>query len=237
MSTPDVTGELWADVSRCGLRYSDFERSYEHRENALFNVLNAYAHLESHIGYCQGMNCLAGFILRQMQNPATTCLLDKYFEEDSFYLFLYITRRHKWSAVYQDGFPKLYTILETLKQFLINDFADVWDHVLGTFDEDMHDTDILKVLFLPTIFTLFTSELQDQHTQHNVHIFDLFLLHGGSALVRIILNCIEQQRDEIKDIFCEGEMQQFFRKGMFVRTFDRLKCCGIGELEVRVEER
>ena len=159
MRTAEVTNQVWADVSRCGLKHSDFEKSHEDGGNALFNVLNAYAHIEEDIGYCQGMNCLAGFILRNMRNPKSAGAFDRYFEEDSFFLFLHVTRNHKWSAVYQDGFPKLYTILETLKEFLVHDFLEVWEHVRSTFDEELQDIDILKLLFTPTIFTIFTSEL------------------------------------------------------------------------------
>ena len=60
-----------------------------------------------------------------------------------------------------------------------------------------------------------------------MHIFDLFLLQGDSAIIRIILNSIEQQRHEILDILCEGQLQLYFRRGMHMDTFNKLKCCGI----------
>lgn len=111
----------------------------------------------------------------------------------------------------------------------MRDFPDVWHHVISTFDEDIEHMDILKLLFTPAIFTLFTSVLQDIHADHNAHIFDLFLLHGSDALMEVILQSVEQQRDAIKRIECDGEMQEFFRKGMYIKTFDTLTCCGIPE--------
>ena len=63
----NITNILLNDIVRCGERCQDVSIDIESKENILFNILNAYAHYDPDVGYCQGMNCLVFFIIQSMQ--------------------------------------------------------------------------------------------------------------------------------------------------------------------------
>ena len=87
-------------MDRADLGNADFAKSIHFGENSLYNVLNAYAHIDPEIGYCQGMNIVASWILKFMRyfDPETNEL--KYDEINSFYLLCYIMRELQYRHVY-----------------------------------------------------------------------------------------------------------------------------------------
>ncbi len=52
------------DIERTDLRNAKFKIDYKTGGNALYNVLYAYAHFDPGIGYCQGMNVIASWLLK-----------------------------------------------------------------------------------------------------------------------------------------------------------------------------
>ena len=54
-------------MDRADLGNEDFKASVHSGQNPLYNVLNAYAHLDPEIGYCQGMNIVVSWILKFMR--------------------------------------------------------------------------------------------------------------------------------------------------------------------------
>ena len=60
MYTDDITDLLCKDVPRSGFgKNRDFDTDPRSLKNPLFNVLNAFAHFDTEVGYSQGMNMIA----------------------------------------------------------------------------------------------------------------------------------------------------------------------------------
>lgn len=55
---------------------------FDVHKNELFNVLVAFAHQNSDVGYCQGLNYIAGLILIVTKNEASTFWLLKHLVEN-----------------------------------------------------------------------------------------------------------------------------------------------------------
>ena len=77
---------------------------------SLGRILNAYANLNPEVGYCQGMNFLAGLLLRVLSPQAAYISLEE--EEDVYWMFVCLMDYDSLRDFYRDGFPLLmkYTI-------------------------------------------------------------------------------------------------------------------------------
>ena len=77
-SEENVETQIEKDLHRTLTDDNLFSKEASRRQ--LFNVLKAFAKVDSNVAYCQGMNCIAGFIL----------VVSNYNEVDAFYLMLSI---------------------------------------------------------------------------------------------------------------------------------------------------
>ena len=55
------------DLERTDLGNKAFMIDLKTGNNPLYNVLSAYGHFDPEVGYCQGMNIVAAWILKYMQ--------------------------------------------------------------------------------------------------------------------------------------------------------------------------
>lgn len=79
------------DITRADLGNTDFEKPAQYDgENALFNVLNAYANFDTEIGYSQGMNIVVSWILKFMRDVQPGTNEVAYDEENSYFILLHI---------------------------------------------------------------------------------------------------------------------------------------------------
>lgn len=58
----------------------------------MYNVLNAYAHLDPEIGYCQGMNIVVSWILKFLRFYDKEQKIIKYDETNAFYILVHIMK-------------------------------------------------------------------------------------------------------------------------------------------------
>lgn len=59
--------DLKKDLARTDLNNPFFLTAFKTEKNPLFNVLNAYANFDKEIGYVQGMNIIASWLLKHLQ--------------------------------------------------------------------------------------------------------------------------------------------------------------------------
>lgn len=59
--------DLKKDLARTDLNNPFFLTPFKTEKNPLFNVLNAYANYDKEIGYVQGMNIIASWLLKHLQ--------------------------------------------------------------------------------------------------------------------------------------------------------------------------
>ena len=64
-STKELERMIRLDLARTDVRNGVFndEKTVSSRQNPLFNILFAYAHMDPRIGYVQGLNLLSAFFL------------------------------------------------------------------------------------------------------------------------------------------------------------------------------
>lgn len=67
MHDDDLEYDLKKDVPRSDPFNEDFKLDVAEGKNALYNVLNAYAHFDPEIKYCQGMNIVFAWVLKFMR--------------------------------------------------------------------------------------------------------------------------------------------------------------------------
>jgi hypothetical protein len=72
-------------------------------QNMLYNVLNAYAHYDTEINYCQGLNFIVALLLKHLKN-----------EEDSFFCLVHIMKVHGWRGCFSKGMGKLIDLIDFL---------------------------------------------------------------------------------------------------------------------------
>lgn len=107
MSDHEVQRKICKDLERTVLDCESFKVDYKSKQNALFNVLNAYAMYDREISYCQGMNFIVALLLKHLQS-----------EEDSFYCLVHLMENHKWKHCFDMQTTKLIHLLDFLEQML-----------------------------------------------------------------------------------------------------------------------
>uniref|UniRef100_A0A183CG71 Rab-GAP TBC domain-containing protein n=1 Tax=Globodera pallida TaxID=36090 RepID=A0A183CG71_GLOPA len=85
------------DINRTYRDNLAFRRRYDVKQRSLFNVLTAYAMLNTEVGYCQGMSQIAALFLMYMD------------EEEAFWSLhgLLVNRKYGMHGFFVPGFPKL----------------------------------------------------------------------------------------------------------------------------------
>lgn len=76
------------------------------RQQALFDVLRAYALADTTVGYCQGMGFITAVLLLYASSEDVFCLLQR------------IIQDYEMAGLFQPGFPTLYECFYTHKQLL-----------------------------------------------------------------------------------------------------------------------
>eukprot|EP00927_Polykrikos_kofoidii_P072928 TRINITY_DN69000_c0_g1_i1.p1 TRINITY_DN69000_c0_g1~~TRINITY_DN69000_c0_g1_i1.p1 ORF type:complete len:418 (+),score=69.97 TRINITY_DN69000_c0_g1_i1:45-1256(+) len=92
------------DVSRT---FPDFDLFDKDQQQSLLRILRAYASFNTEVGYCQGMNFVAGLLMYvcQKEDFRETPRLEK--EEDVFWLFVCLMEEGRLRGFYQGRFPLL----------------------------------------------------------------------------------------------------------------------------------
>jgi len=88
-------------------------------KNKLFNVLNAYAHFDPEIGYCQGLNFIAALLIKVMET-----------EEDAFYCLVHIMVVHNWRGCFDPQLSKLASLMDFLECVLETAYTGIYEHIM-----------------------------------------------------------------------------------------------------------
>mmetsp|Transcript_39641 Transcript_39641/g.60697 ORF Transcript_39641/g.60697 Transcript_39641/m.60697 type:complete len:212 (+) Transcript_39641:2519-3154(+) len=73
-NTDSIEHLLKKDLERTDLSNKDFKINYKTGKNPLYNVLNAYAHFDPEVGYCQGMNIITSWLLKFLKDVKDKCV-------------------------------------------------------------------------------------------------------------------------------------------------------------------
>jgi hypothetical protein len=142
----------------------DVARSFKHHplisSNVLMNLLRTYAYYNPEVGYCQGMNYIAGTLYLQIQD-----------EETAFRCMVGLIERHHMAPLFYQNMPKLKLYLYQLDRLVGINLPEI--HSL--FQEEM----ITSSHFASSWFiTLFSSVLHQTPERLDVllQIWDMFFI-------------------------------------------------------------
>lgn len=91
-----------------------FNEDYKLGKNRLYNVLKAYASYDNEIGYAQGVNYLAAILLIYIEDEASV-----------FWCLVHLLYRKNWRMIYDDNTPKLVSLLELLRERMLQRMPDI----------------------------------------------------------------------------------------------------------------
>ena len=161
--------------------------------------MNAYAHYDPEIQYCQGMNIVMSWILKFMvdgtgQYDEEGHEILAYDEVSSFYIFLYMMNNLQYRNVYDEQLSKLNEHLEIIEEHLHTSFPEIYNHLV---DEMFVN---LVPVFTNIITTIFVADLQQSSPRIACHIFDVFLIDGEKVVFTLLMKFLSLKEDKILEL-------------------------------------
>ena len=150
----------------------------------LINVLSALAFIRPEIGYCQGMNFIAGALIELIEE-----------EEKIFWIFLSFIDNIDMNLLYLKNMPDYSIRVFQLNYFIKQYFPDLFNH----FKKNQITPDII---FSKWILTIFANYLPFEMCYK---ICDLFIIDKWKAIFRISIILL----DSIKDKLLKLDLNEF----------------------------
>ena len=155
------------DIINLDVLRTFFESDQETNRNKIKNILTAIAHKYPQIGYCQGMNYISQFLLMLIED-----------EEKAFDIFSAIINKTDYSKLIINDFDlmkKYFYVFERLTCIFLPE-------LYTTFKRNNVNA---NYYISPWFITLYTHSFSGNHTKILLYIFDLFVLDGWLAIIRI----------------------------------------------------
>jgi len=145
-------------------------------QEALKNILVAFAAYSPGVGYCQGMNFVAGFLL----------IISGFKEEESFWAFLSImTRKREEDMLKMEGIEGFYTENFPLLKVMNKIFMQLLEKITPTVKEHIESTELSEELWLNKWFSMLF--LHNLPMSHCIRVWDYFIIHGTSGLLKVTI--------------------------------------------------
>ncbi|CAG8801770.1 18572_t:CDS:2, partial [Racocetra persica] len=168
-----IYDDIEKDIDRCYPDHIHFREKGFGQED-LFNILKAYAHYDTVVGYCQGMGRLVGMMLMQM--PA----------EDTFWL-LVATIEEYMGGYFAPDLPQIKVDSRIFDLLLFEHDPKLAQH--------FKNEGVDPILYIPKWFlTLFTMVLPWASV---LRVWDVFYFEGVKLFFRIGLAILDCTRDYI----------------------------------------
>lgn len=145
----------------------------------LYNVLKAYSRFDSEVGYCQGINYIAGLILLYIMDEAV-----------AFCLLVDIMKRYRWRELYIKGMPKLVKLTRMLEKRISTELPQLTSHFI---ESEINLFGLFSHYFL-TIF------LYSVPLAFGVRVFELFFIEGENVIVECIVNVLNIMQERILEM-------------------------------------
>jgi len=174
-SEPSMISELEEIINM------DVLRSYKEdlvNSNSLKNLLKTYAFYNPEVGYCQGMNYIAGTLLIQLQD-----------EEMSFKCFAALIKRFNMTNIFIDDLPKLrqfFYMLDRLTGLLL---PEVYEFFMEAGITSAHFSS-------PWFITLYANILQHK-SLILIKLWDLFFQKGWKIIFKAAIAILSRMSREL----------------------------------------
>ena len=179
------------DVIKMDVIRTSFNTDEKIKREKIQNILKAIALELPSLNYCQGMNCIAAFLLDICNDN----------EEETFYIFLCLLLDTKYAILFQNNLAKL--------NQLFYQFGRVLNNTMPGFYMYLKNINITPEYFVsPWFITIFTNVYNDGKDLNNrkliMRIFDLFIFSGWKAIIKIGIALLKYNESKIVNLPFEG---------------------------------
>jgi len=202
------------DISRTFPELRSFDANWQQR---LLRVLNAYAGFNPHVGYCQGMNFVAGLLLlvsdsEEESLAVLTCLMD--------------SPHFGLSGFYRERLPLLRRYLRACDKLVAETVPELREHFIK---ENVQPAVYLHQWFLTLFINCFPLSMV-------MIIWDVIICEGLPVILRIAVSILQVLKDSLLSMHFE-EIIKFFK---MMKTYDdedgELNAYRIGQLLMKHTE-
>lgn len=206
------TAQIEVDICRTFPELKGFDKEHQHR---LQRVLNAYAGYNTSVGYCQGMNYVAGLLL---------LVSDSEFE--SFVVFVCLMDHMGLSGFYTQPLPLLRRYLRACDRLVAETVPELREHFIR---ENVQPAVYLHQWFLTLFINCFPLSMV-------MIIWDVIICEGLPVILRIAVSILQVLKDSLLTMHFE-EIIKFFK---MMKTYDdedgELNAFRIGQLLMKHTE-
>ena len=172
------------------------ESNYKEKINSLYRILRAFANIDKEIGYTQGMNFVAFYLLNISNRN----------EIDVFYLMMSIfshtfSNKFGMRGFFIEDFPLIFVFSNIFEKKLNKFFPKVHKHI-----QDINLTSFSWISFWMQQIYILVFPNEDLF-----RIWDYFFVYGKNILISLGLSIVELLQDKMMQINDLYEMQQFFK--------------------------
>eukprot|EP00929_Paragymnodinium_shiwhaense_P092604 TRINITY_DN52560_c0_g1_i6.p1 TRINITY_DN52560_c0_g1~~TRINITY_DN52560_c0_g1_i6.p1 ORF type:complete len:356 (-),score=51.93 TRINITY_DN52560_c0_g1_i6:143-1210(-) len=181
------TSQIEIDICRT---FPELECFDETQQRRLMRILNAYAAYSPQIGYCQGMNFVAGLLLHVSKN-----------EEESFVVLVRLMDHMGLSGFYRERFPRLHLYLRACDHIISESVPDLRDHFKA---ENVQPAVYLHEWFLTLFINCFPMTIV-------LIIWDVIMCEGLQVALRIAVSILEVLKENLLKMTFE-EIVRYFKQ-------------------------
>ena len=172
------------DIIRLDVIRTSFDKDEPIKREKIGNMLKAIAKELPSLNYCQGMNQIASFLLDVCDNN----------EEEAFFIFLCLMLDSDYSNLFKNELEKLNLLFYQFERILSNTLPEIYFY--------LKNNKITPGFFVsPWFITLFTDAFLDKEEINNkkiiMKIFDLFILGGWKAIIKIGISLLKYNEYKI----------------------------------------
>jgi hypothetical protein len=180
--------QIVRDITRTFPTHISYKEDGGHGQQRLRRVLNAYATHDPEVGYVQGMNFIAAYLLFHAN------------EEDTFWILESMMRASKYGLanVFTNGMSGLHIAMYQTDRALLQVAPELHAH--------FESLDIAPIMWLPSwILPLFASKMSEPALES---CFDRFIHGGWNEIIRISIGILIMNEERLMACTYEQCLQQ-----------------------------
>lgn len=182
----------------------------------LWNVLNAYASYNADLGYCQGMNFVAGLLL----------IISDFNEEESFGVFVCLMDHLGLAGFYGEKLPLFRRYLRACNKLVKETVPDLYDH----FEKESVNAPVyLHQWFLTLFINCFPLSMV-------TIIWDVIISEGLEVMLRIAVSILQVLKDSLLAMQFEDIVKFFHMMKTYNDEDGELNAFRIGQLLMKHTE-
>ena len=172
------------DIIKLDIIRTSFATDETIKRQKIGNMLKAIAKELPSLNYCQGMNQIASFLLDICDND----------EEEAFFIFICLMIDSDYSNLFKNELEKLNLLFYQFERILSNSLPEIYFY--------LKNNNITPGYFVsPWFITLFTDTFIDESKSNNkkiiMIIFDLFILGGWKAIIKVGMSLLKYNEYKI----------------------------------------